>query len=448
MAAGAGQPGELLRRELAGRLLFSWTLLVLGLCAGTGMIFAGIHDRVRNTATSPTAALGSLIAGILVTLAALALSALLALRSRDRVRLFRAHGPEVLAIVPPLRGARAAWTTVSTLGLLLGALFLVAGLVEAAKDDPYEQADPYIYAALLLWAVLVCAAGVAGIVKARRFTSPGPGTGPGTAPVDLAKPGRGTARPARPTAPPLYLRISGEPLAPHRLSPRLAARIAGLSRGAAVALALLATLVGGVLAAATALLPVHLGTGTFWLLFFGTGLYLLVLYLELIHYGPRRRYAVLLAGAFIGLLVVAGTGFSTAVLLDRGRWVDTTVESVRDSSKGGPSCALLPEGDDTVLSRRMSCRGLDVGDEVRVFHDPDGEASPRRSEPGGMTGFTVGWNAVTAAALGLALMSALYGHRRRRELAHAQDPGADRGRGTGTGRNQGTGDTEDTGDDS
>ncbi|MFG3258104.1 hypothetical protein [Streptomyces sp. NPDC048172] len=429
-AAGAGQPGELLRRELAGRHLFQWTLLVLGLCAGTGMIFAGLHDRARNTATSPTAALGSLIAGIVVTLAVLALSALLALRSRDRVQLFRAHGPEGLAEAPPLRGARAAWTTVSTLGLLLGALFLVAGLIEASKDDPYEEADPYVYGALLLWAVLICVAGVAGIVKARRFASAA-SSGPGRAPVDPVAPsgpdGPDGARPPRPTAPPLYVRLGGEPLAPHRLSPRLTARTAGLSRGAAVALALVATLLGGALTAATALLPVHLGTGTFWLLFFGTALYLLVLFLELIHYGPRRRYAVLLACACVGLLVVAGTGFSTSALLDRGRWVDTTVESVRDSSKGGPSCALRPEGEDTVLSRRLSCDGLDVGDEVRVFHDPDGETSPRRSEPDGMTGFAVAWSAVTAVTLGLALASALYGHRRRRELAEEREPAPDLG---------------------
>ena len=120
-------------------------------------------------------------------------------------------------------------------------------------------------------------AGCAGIAKARRYrpsSSVGGAYGSGTAATG------GRTGPPEPTSPraALYARLGVQPAAPHRLSPRLDARIQRLSRPAAVALTTAATLVGCALAAATMLVPRYIGGGSplFWTLTLLTAAYLIV----------------------------------------------------------------------------------------------------------------------------------------------------------------------------
>ncbi|RCG14573.1 hypothetical protein DQ392_25900 [Streptomyces reniochalinae] len=395
--------------------------LIIGLCAGCGFLASGIYDYTHAGRPEGLAANLSLAVGAALVPTTLALLVPLRARSRDRRRLIELYG------VPSgrdrmghgLRGRRWGWLGMSVLALTFAFVFLAAGLGQALSSDPYEEPDPTVYGAMLAWAVILTAAGCAGIAKSRRYRAStgvatgryGPGTPDGT--------GRTTTPPSPRAA--LYARLGGQPAAPHRLSPRLDARVQRLSRPAALTLATSAALLGCALAGATTLVPRYVGGGRplFWVLLLLTGVYLLALLLELTHYGPRRRYLLLVLLAGIALLPVAGVGYSTSVLLERGAWVHVEVTAEQHHAKGGPTCELrslsprvVPA--DTGLS--IGCGGAEVGDTFRVYADPQGEAGPRRSSPGSLASFFVGWGAASTVLLGCAVGAALHGHRRRAEL--------------------------------
>lgn len=406
---------ELLRAELAPRELLFRTLVVLGLVIGSGCVAAGFDSYDRGHPSDGAVSLG--VAGVLLAGSLLGLT-LLFLQSRDRNRLLRAYGPKGLAFTPPLKGLRGAWRTVSGTGIALGVLFFAAGTFNAFQDDPYEEPDPLVYGALLLWSVLLFGAGGCGWWKAGRHTPPVPaGPAYGYGPAPGAPVGAGGPPYAAPEPPSLYSRLGGEPAAPHRLSARLSARIAGLSRGAAVSLAAGAALLACLLAGAEALLPRLLGDWAFWPLFSLTALFLLLLLVELVHYGPRRRYSIVFLLAGCALLAVAGNGFSAAVLLDRGEWVRTEVTEVKTPRKGSPFCVLRRTDSRTELAKPLSpCGGGQPGDIIRVHHDPEGETGPRRTAPSGLGGYYAGWGITSAVLVTSASLTASYGHRRRREL--------------------------------
>ncbi|MDJ1133374.1 hypothetical protein [Streptomyces iconiensis] len=446
----SGQPGErelaygvreLLRAELAGRELAARTALLVGVCAGAGFVASGIYDHVHAGRPDGTSAKLSLVIGAATVAAACALLVLLGLRSRDRQRRLAAYGGPGNADQRALRGLRAAWISLSTLALALAFLFLAAGLVEASKTDPYEEPDPTLYGTFLLWAAVLTAAGCTGMRKARR-NRPGTGTGwalragavgPGAIHPGGDRPGAahlgkggGAAHPRRvaPADPraALFGGLGSEPAAPHRLSTRLSARLRTVSRARAVVLAVAGALLGCGLTGVTAFSGRAFGTGEglFWTLTALTALYLLALLLELAHYGPRRRYLVLVVFTGIALVGIAWSGFSTSALLDRGRWVTVEVTEVRHQAKGGPRCELrTPGGTPGTDGGGLSlspCDGAAEGDRMRVFHDPAGETDPRRSEPLGLTGFYAAWGTASAVLVTTATLCALHGHRRRGEL--------------------------------
>ncbi|MBQ1156822.1 hypothetical protein KBZ21_01330 [Streptomyces sp. A73] len=408
-AANGGEPagddtpddrayGEaLVRAELAPGELFTRIALIVGLCAGCGFLASGIYDYTHVSRPKGLAANLSLVIGAALVPAALALLLPLRSKSRDRRRLIELYGVPARRgrTEQALRGRRAGWWTACVLAFFLAFIFLAAGLTQAFSSDPYEEPDPTVYGALLAWAVILTAAGCAGTAKVRRY------------------------RP-RPDAP-LYSRLGSQPAAPHRLSPRLDARIQRLSRPAAVALATAATLVGCALAAGIMLVPRYVGGGRplFWVLVAVTAGYLIVLLLELTHYGPRRRYLLLVIFAGIALFPVAGHGYSTSVLLERGEWVRVEMTEVHHHAKGEPTCDLRPlspgnvTADDNLV---IGCDEDEAGDTLRVFADPEGDVQPRRSEPTGLTSFFVGSGIADTVLVGCAVGAALYGHRRRREL--------------------------------
>ncbi|MEU4963938.1 hypothetical protein ACH4RA_13885 [Streptomyces smyrnaeus] len=436
-AANGGEPagddtpddrayGEaLVRAELAPGELFTRIALIVGLCAGCGFLASGIYDYTHVSRPKGLAANLSLVIGAALVPAALALLLPLRSKSRDRRRLIELYGVPARRgrTEQALRGRRAGWWTACVLAFFLAFIFLAAGLTQAFSSDPYEEPDPTVYGALLAWAVILTAAGCAGTAKVRRYRPrPDAPTG-GTYQAGTPAPGGPTRRPPRPASPraPLYSRLGSQPAAPHRLSPRLDARIQRLSRPAAVALATAATLVGCALAAGIMLVPRYVGGGRplFWVLVAVTAGYLIVLLLELTHYGPRRRYLLLVIFAGIALFPVAGHGYSTSVLLERGEWVRVEMTEVHHHAKGEPTCDLRPlspgnvTADDNLV---IGCDEDEAGDTVRVFADPEGDVRPRRSEPTGLTSFFVGSAIADTVLVGCAVGAALYGHRRRREL--------------------------------
>ncbi|TGG83518.1 hypothetical protein D8771_16060 [Streptomyces albus] len=423
----AAAPGEvsageaLLRAELAPRELWSRAALVVGVCAGCGFLASGLYDYTHPGRPKGPAAALSLGVGVVLMVAALLTLLTLHGRSRDRRRLIALAEP-ACGEPAALRGLRSGWLALSGLGLALAFLFLVAGLGQALSPGPYEEPDPTVYGALLAWAAILTAAGCGGIARARRHRPTGTG---GTR--QSARPGS-RVRPAPPASPraALYARLGGRPVAPHRLSSRLDARLMALSRPAALALAVAATAFCCALAAATVLVPRHVGGGRplFWILLVATACCLAALLLELADYGPRRRYVLLSLVAGLALLPVAGTGYSTSVLLERGIWVETEVTAEHHHARGGPSCDLRPLAP-TVPAEGLSvsCDGAETGDRVRVHADPEGEVGPRRTAPHDMSAFTVGWGAATAVLLGCAVGAALHGHRRRTELGLATTEG-------------------------
>ncbi|RCG25993.1 hypothetical protein DTL70_07905 [Streptomyces diacarni] len=438
--AGTSSGEALLRSELAPRELWARVALIVGLCAGCGLLASGLYDYTHASRPEGLAANLSLAAGAALVPTTLALLAPLRARSRDRRRLIELYGVPSGAgrAEVRLRGRRSGWLGMSVLALTLAFVFLAAGLGQALSSDPYEEPDPTVYGAMLAWAVILTAAGCAGIAKSRRYRAragvvtgtygAGAGTygaGAGTygagAPDGAGR--RGTSRTTTPPSPraALYARLGGQPAAPHRLSPRLDARIQRLSRPAALALATSATLFGCALAGATMLVPRYVGGGRplFWVLSLLTGVYLCALLLELIHYGPRRRYLLLVLFAGIALLPVAGVGYSTSVLLERGAWADVEVTGEKHHAKGGPTCelrSLSPRVVPADTSFSIGCDGAEVGDTFRVYADPRGEAGPRRSSPSSLASFFIGWGAASTVLLGCAVGAALHGHRRRTEL--------------------------------
>jgi hypothetical protein len=427
----------LVRAELAPGELWARVALIVGLCAGCGLLASGIYDYTHVGRPKGLAANVSLGVGIALVPTTLALLLPLRSKSRDRRRLIELYGlpgapgsprspgspgsprsrndaEQLLA----LHGRRAGWMSLSVLALFLALIFFAGGLGQAFSSDPYEEPDPTVYGALLLWAAILTPAGCAGIAKARRHRPSTHTGGPY---------GRGTGRTTRGPHPPtptspraaLYARLGGRPAAPHRLSASLDARIQRLSRPTAVALATTATLLGCALGGATVLVPRYLGGGRplFWVLLALLACYLLALLLELTHYGPRRRYLLLVLFAGIALFPTAGSGYTTSVLLERGEWANVMVEEVHHRAKGGPTCDLRPvsarfEDDDMSIA----CLDSEEGDALRVVADPQGEVSPRRSRPAGMTGFFLAWGGASAVLLSSAVGAALYGHRRRTEL--------------------------------
>uniref|UniRef100_UPI0034DFBB8E hypothetical protein n=1 Tax=Streptomyces sp. PU-14G TaxID=2800808 RepID=UPI0034DFBB8E len=424
---GGTSSGEaLLRAELAPRELWARVALIVGLCAGCGFLASGIYDYTHAGRPEGLAANLSLAAGAALVPTALALLVPLRARSRDRRRLIELYGvPNSRGRTEHgLRGRRSGWLGTSVLALAFAFVFLAAGLGQAFSSDPYEEPDPTVYGAMLAWAVILTAAGCAGIAKSRRYRA---STGAGTSTYGSGTPDgtgrRGTPRTTPPPSPraALYARLGGQPAAPHRLSPRLDARIQRLSRPAALTLATSAALIGCALAGATTLVPRYVGGGRplFWVLLLLTAAYLLVLLLELSHYGPRRRYLLLVLFAGIALLPVAGVGYSTSVLLERGEWAHVEVTAEQHHAKGGPTCelrSLSPRAVPADTDLSIGCDGAEVGDTFRVYADPQGEAGPRRSSPSSLASFFVGWGGASAVLLGCAVGAALHGHRRRTEL--------------------------------
>ncbi|MGP3975351.1 hypothetical protein ACTWQF_15315 [Streptomyces sp. 8N114] len=413
----------LLRAELAPGELWARVALIVGLCAGCGFLASGIYDYTHVGRPKGLAANLSLGIGTALVPATLALLLTLRGKSRDRRRLIELYGVAARRgkTEQALRGRRAGWMTVCVLALALAFVFFVGGLTQAFSSDPYEEPDPTVYGALLAWAAILTVAGCAGIAKARRYrpsSSADGAYGSGTA----AAGGR-TGRRPEPTSPraALYARLGSQPAAPHRFSPRLDARIQRLSRPAAVTLATAATLVGCALAAATMLVPRYIGGGRplFWTLTLVTAAYLIALLLELTHYGPRRRYLLLVIFAGIALFPIAGHGYSTSVLVERGEWVRVEMTEVHHHAKGGPTCDLRPLTKGKVTENdnmTIACDEDEAGDTLLVFADPQGDVRPRRSAPTGMTSFFVGWGISSAVLVSCAVGAALYGHRRRREL--------------------------------
>ncbi|UNS97113.1 hypothetical protein MMF93_11780 [Streptomyces tubbatahanensis] len=440
--AGTSSGEALLRSELAPRELWARVALIVALCAGCGFLASGLYDYTHASRPEGLAANLSLAVGAALVPTTLALLVPLRARSRDRRRLIELYGVPSGAgrAEGGLRGRRSGWLAMSVLALTFAFVFLAAGLGQALSSDPYEEPDPTVYGTMLAWAVILTAAGCAGIARSRRYRArPGVvtgtyeagagtyGAGAGTYGTGTGAYGAGTPDGAgRTTTPPspraaLYARLGGQPAAPHRLSPRLDARIQRLSRSAALALGTSAALFGCALAGATMLVPRYVGGGRplFWVLLSLTGLYLFALLLELTHYGPRRPYLLLVLFAGIALLPVVGVGYSTSVLLERGAWVDVEVTAEKHHAKGGPTCELrslsprvVPA--DTALS--IGCDGAEVGDTFRVYADPRGEAGPRRSSPSSLASFFVGWGAASTVLVGGAVGAALHGHRRRTEL--------------------------------
>ncbi|WP_432069089.1 hypothetical protein [Streptomyces sp. AA1529] len=420
-ADDAAWGAALVRAQLAPGELWARAALVVALCAGSGLLASGIYDYTHVGRPEGLAANLSLGTGTVLVPGALVVLLRLRGRSRDRHRMIELYGGPVGGKAGPgLRGRRAGWTALSVLALLLAFVFLLSGLMQAFSSDPYEEPDPTVYGALLAWAVILTVAGCGGMTRARRYRprADGPSGTSGSG---------GSARDAR-LAPGagLYTRLGARPAAPHRLSPRLDARIQQLSLPAATGLATTVTLVGCALAAATMLLPTHVGgEPLFWTLLLLTAVYLVLLLLELTYYGPRPGCLLLIILAGLALLVVAGSGNTASVLGQRGEWTRVELTEVHHPAKGGPTCDMRPLAEDGIRTDglRLPCSESEVGETLSVVADPRGEVRPSRSEPTQLGAFVVGWGLTTGVLVSCAIGAAVYGHRRRRELGlHTSEP--------------------------
>ncbi|MFI7240578.1 hypothetical protein [Streptomyces qinglanensis] len=422
-ADDAAWSAALIRAQLAPGELWARAALVVALCAGCGLLASGIYDYTHVGRPEGLAANLSLGTGTVLVPGALVVLLRLRGRSRDRHRMIELYGgPAGGKTGQALRGRRAGWTALSVLALLLAFVFLLSGLMQAFSSDPYEEPDPTVYGALLAWAVILTVAGCGGMARARRYrprtdgpfaTGTSGATGSERAP--RMAPGAG-----------LYTRLGARPAAPHRLSPRLDARIQQLSLPAATALATTVTLVGCALAATAMVLPTYAGgEPLFWTLLLFTALYLVLLILELTYYGPRPSYLLLGILAGLALLVVAGNGNTASVLGQRGTWTRVELTEVHHPAKGGPTCDMRPLAEDGIRTDglRLPCSEDEVGETLSVVADPRGEVRPSRSEPTELGAFVVGWGITTGALVGCAIGAAVYGHRRRSELGlHTSEP--------------------------
>lgn len=335
--------------------------------------------------------------------------------------------------VPPMSGRRALWGTVSGAGLLIGLVCAGTATAEATVGSNGQPPDGYEALGLFSWATVAWAWSVPGLVRALRHRPPPGSRAPSPAGrVPLTKP-----------APPpnsyegrehqLYANARGaaEPIAASRLSPRLSRWILTLSRGAVLTLTAVLCLVGCGLAALGAVLPRAAGDWLIWPLLAVLIAYLLLMLMELAHYGTHAGCLVLFVLAGVALVVSAWQGYQELTLRERGEWATAEIVGKRSPARGGTTCEVRlldtsggttggttgeAAGAGRVLDQRLGgCRSLAVGDTLRVFYDPEDRVSPARGVPtlavptwfGGIGG---------SLALVAALLSVNHGHGRRREL--------------------------------
>ncbi|MDT0266878.1 hypothetical protein RM844_11305 [Streptomyces sp. DSM 44915] len=428
---------EKLRGVLSPLRLLGHMTLALALCF-SALVFVTASES-HATGDSDGALVGLVMGPLLLaptTVGIVLLTRRAHRASRWLAEQLRAHP----AAAPSMAGRRALWGVVSGVGLFFGLVCVGVGVRDATWGSSAPGADGYRAVGVLCWGAVLLVYSVFGLARTFRHRSrhrpPGPPyPGRGAYPGRLPAPGRspfGMPGPAEPPGPPpdsyegrrrqLYAeyRSTAEPPAAHRLSPGLRRWIPSLARGPLLSLTALLGLVGCGLAVLTMVLPSRLDDRLVWPLLALLVGYLVLLLMELTHYGSRVWLLVIFGVAGIALAIISWQGYRELALRDRGEWATAEVVSQTTRPRGGTTCGLrLVEADGRLgasLSQKLhGCRSLDLGQRIQVFHDPEDRVSPSRREP---TLALPGWLGGGSAAvlLGTALLSANDGHTRRRRL--------------------------------
>ncbi|RMI33178.1 hypothetical protein [Streptomyces triticirhizae] len=334
------------------------------------------------------------------------------------------HVPQA---VPPMPGRRALWGAASGLGLLICLACGATGISETVSGSDGEPPDVYKALGLFSWTAVALLWSVPGLVRAFGHRAP-------SRPPMPAIPPAGWAPLGMPAPPPdshegrtrrLYAsyRSPAEPFALSRLSERLSRWITSLSRSAVLALSASLTLVGCGLAVLAAVVPWQADDWLIWPLLVALIGYLVLLLMEITHYGTRPGYMVLYMLAGVALVVMSWQGHQDLTLRERGEWATAEIVSKRSPARGSTTCEVRlidteggAAGAGRVLSQRLSnCRSLAPGDRLDLFYDPLDRVPPAREEPTlAMPAWFGGIGATTLLAT--TLFSVSGGYARRREL--------------------------------
>ncbi|WP_141514545.1 hypothetical protein [Streptomyces zhaozhouensis] len=407
---------------LLGRLLSPLRLLGhMTLAVGFALVSAVFFSSVEFSADGET---DDARTGLLVGLPALAVATwLLALLLRSGHRAAAELTPLLRAAplaAPSMPGRRLLWGAVSVLGLLFTLVCLGAGAREAFAGSDGEPGDGLVAAALIVWGLLSLAWSVPGLVRALRhrrprWVPPPAGWASGQPPVESALPPPDSPEGRRRQLYANY-RSTAEPWALSRLSARASRWIGGLSRWGVLLLSALLCLVGCGLALLAAVLPRRSDDLLVWPLLALTAGFLLLLLLEIVHYGSRAGFLVLFVLGGICVAIMGWQGHQELALRDRGEWATAEIVSKRSPARGGTTCEVRLVDDGRLLSQRLaSCEREGIGDRLPLYYDPRDRVAPAREVP--TLALPAGFGGVGGSVLLITTLASVNdGHTRRRRL--------------------------------
>ncbi|MGW7276776.1 hypothetical protein ACWGIV_00405 [Streptomyces sp. NPDC054844] len=162
-----------------------------------------------------------------------------------------------------------------------------------------------------------------------------------------------------------------------------------------------------------------------WLVFPGLAGALGLLWLVAVCTGQRVALALVFLLSAVGLFVLGLLLIQDRALQQRGEWIDAVVTS-REQTRVNSTCELRGSDGTRFAGPAGGCRGARVGDQVRLFFDPEGEVPPSWSAPHVARWV---WSAAGADVVftACALRAAFLGLRGNRP-AGAQWPGTSDGR--------------------
>ncbi|TNM33363.1 hypothetical protein [Streptomyces sedi] len=407
---------------LLGRLLSPLRLLGhMTLAVGFGLISAAFFSSVEFSADGET---DEARTGLLVGLPALAVATwLLTLLLRSGHRAAAELAPLLRAAplaAPSMPGRRLLFGAVSGAGLLFTLVCLGAGAREALVGSDDERGNGPVVAALLVWGLLALAWSVPGLVRALRhrrprWVPPPVGWAPGQPPVESASPPPDSPEGRRRQLYANY-RSAAEPWALSRLSARASRWIGGLSRWRALLLSALLCLVGCGLALLAAVLPRRSNDFLVWPLLALAACFLVLLLLEIVHYGSRVGFLTLFVLGGICVAIMGWQGHQELALRERGEWATAEIVSKRSPARGGTTCEVRLVDDGRTLSQRLaSCEREGVGDRLPLFYDPRDRVAPARDVP--TLALPAGFGGVGGSLLLITTLASVNdGHTRRRRL--------------------------------
>ncbi|MEG3629605.1 hypothetical protein [Streptomyces poriticola] len=112
-----------------------------------------------------------------------------------------------------------------------------------------------------------------------------------------------------------------------------------------------------------------------WLMLPGLAVALGLLWLLAVHTGQRLALTLTFFASAAVLFTIGLFLIQDRALSQRGEWVEGVVVA-REQTRVNSTCELRKDDGAHISGPFGGCRGAQVGDQIRVFYDPEGEVPP------------------------------------------------------------------------